>query len=363
LPRRLGASSVAFTGAFDITSAREGRLVKVGGVASKCRAALEKGLRFIFLPQGNETDIDLSLQKHAEREGFGLSFISSISEACQEIFGDSRKKSNMEIAREVLSDLRGILTFRPTKSLLKQNIVHIWASTLLLTLMYFIEGLLVYKIASIPPMPWTVFYRTVIPACLAVFIAILLSYAIIPSYLEQRRQDSWYASMGFFLAASIVVYLLLMQTVRGETPDISRLPDWPPALGLLKDLFIFLAFAVLYLTNIFNYIAALDFLSRRYQVITVQNCLNKSSLIDTDVPVRLIRITWQFALIAAFMVAAVLLSFEMVTFWSLREGLEATHWYIVLGVLRNLVFLVVALEVIIWYRNSLNSLSRRITEV
>jgi hypothetical protein len=357
------ASSVAFTGAFDITSARDGRLVKVGGVPRKCRAAIEKGFRFIFLPKGNDLDIDLSLQKEAEREGFDISDVSSISDACREIFGDSRKKSRSEMAKEALLDLWGILTFKPRKPFLEQNLGHIWSSSLLLVLMYLTEGLLVYKVSSTVPVPGSIFFLVTVPACLTMFMAIMLSYGLVPLYLEQQRQDSWYASSLLLSAASLITYCLFLLMVRGATPDLSRFPDWPAAVGILKDLIIFLGFAVLYVTNFFNYIATLDFLSRRFQVVTVQNCLRRSNVIDTEVPVKLLGISFHWALIGALATGTLLMTFEMITYWTLREGLEASKWYISLGILRDMIFILLAVEVLLWYRNSIAAITRQVSQV
>lgn len=361
--RRPVPSRVAFTGAFDITSAREGKLVKVGGVLSKCKAAIEKGFRFLFLPKGNEADIDLSLQKEAEREGYAISFVDSISQVCQEIFGDSRKKSKRELVKEVLSDLWGILTLKPRKPFLEQNLRHIWASSLLLICIYFLDGVLVHKITSSPPVPQSVFYTMTIPACLAVFLGLLLAYGIVPLYLEQQRQDSWYVSVVVVGVANLVAYLLFLQMVRGETPDLSRFPDWPPFVGILKDLLIFWGFTVFFMTNFFNFAAALDHLSRRYQILTVQSCLSRPSFLYADIPTRLIGFPWTWAVIVALVLGGLLMTFEMITYWSLREGLEATRWFIILGLLRDFVFMVLAVEVLIWYRNVLAAVSRRIMQV
>jgi hypothetical protein len=361
--RRPIPSTVAFTGAFDITSAREGRLVRVGGVVNKCKEAIEKGFRSIFLPQGNEMDIDLSLQKEAEREGFALSFIENVSQTCQEIFGDSRKKSGTEMARDVVSDLWGIFTLMPRKPFLKQNLGHIWISSLLFLLMFFIEALLVYKVAPTLPVPRAVFYKTTIPACLIALLGLLLSYGIVPVFLEQQRRESWYVSIISLGLSNFVVYFLFLQMTRGESPDLSRFLDWPVALGIFKDLFIFWAFAVLYITNLFNYTATLDFLANRYQVITVQNCLRRPSLIDTNIPIKLLGISWHWTLIGALAAGVLLITFEMITYWSLREGLEAARWYIILGVLRDFVFAMLAVEVLVWYRSSLAAISHRVSQV
>jgi hypothetical protein len=361
--RRPVPASVAFTGAFDITSAREGKLVKVGGVLSKCKAAIEKGFRSIFIPQGNEVDIDLSIQKEAEREGYSISFVDSVSQVSQKIFGDSGKKSTREMIREALSDLWGILTFRSRKPFLKQNLVHIWASSLLFACMYFMEGLLVYNVAPTLPVPESVFYGTTIPACLVAFLGLLLAYGIVPLFLNQQRQDSWYVSLVLFAVVNLVAFILFLQMVRGETPDLSRFQDWPASLGIFKDLLVFWVFTAFFITNLFNFAAALDYLARRYQVITVQNCLNRPTFIHTDVPVKLLGLPWNWAILVAMVGAALMMTFEMVTYWSLHEGMEATTWFITLGLLRDFVFIILAIEVLIWYRNALTSVSRRIMEV
>jgi hypothetical protein len=361
--RRPVPSRVAFTGAFDITSAREGRLVKVGGVVGKCKAAFEKGFKHIFLPQGNEADVDLSVQKEAEREGFSLSFVSSISQACKDLFGDSREKSAREIAREVISDLWGILTFKPGEVLFKQNLAHIWGSSLLIMAVYFVEGLMIYKTGPTVPVPQSAFYAPTLLACIIMFMGLLLCYGIVPSFLEQRRHDSWYFSIGILGVINLGIYFLFLQIYRGPTPDLSRFVDWPVSLGVLKDQFIFLAFSVLFLTNLFNYVGTLDLLSRRFQIITVQNCLTRPSLIDSAIPVKLLGFPWNWALIGILAVGAKLIIFEMIVYWSLKEGVEANRWFITLGILRDFIFLILAVEVLIWYRSALISIGRKVDQL
>jgi hypothetical protein len=149
--------------------------------------------------------------------------------------------------------------------------------------------------------------------------------------------------------------------VRGDTPDLSRFLDWPASLGILKDLLIFFGFIVLYLTNIYNYIATLDFLERRFQIITVQNCLERPYLVDADIPVKLLAISWHWTLIGALATGVLLMTFEMITYWSLREGLEASKWYIIFGILRDFVFIILAAEALIWYKNSMAKIRRRVS--
>lgn len=361
--RRPVSATVAFTGAFDIASAREGKLVRVGGVPNKSRSAIERGFKFIFLPKRNEGDIDLDLQKEAERDDFSLSFINSIAEACKEIFGNPRKKKASELFRESLNDFWGIMTFKPTKAFLRDNIFHIWGSTLLLLSVYFIEGLMVLKTSSTIPVPSVVFWSSFMLSCIVLFSAIMLSYGIVPVFLEQQRTDSWYASLIICGGASGIAYILFLQMFRGETPDFSKLFDWPVSIGILKDFLIFYAFTVLYLTNIFNNVAALDFLIRRFQVNTVRKSIESSHMIGTDIPVNLLSISWNWAVISALVAGTLLVTFEMIIYLSLKEGVEASRWYLILGVLRVFALMALAVETLIWYRNSRVAIGRKVSNV
>ena len=44
-------------------------------------------------------------------------------------------------------------------------------------------------------------------------------------------------------------------------------------------------------------------------------------MIDTEVPVKLLGISYHWALIGALAAGTLLMTFEMITYWSLREGL------------------------------------------
>ncbi|MEW6237238.1 MAG: S16 family serine protease, partial [Candidatus Omnitrophota bacterium] len=61
------AADSAFTGAFDILGRRESVILGVGGVPQKVNAALEAGIKRIYIPQINEDDLDLAAEKEAQR--------------------------------------------------------------------------------------------------------------------------------------------------------------------------------------------------------------------------------------------------------------------------------------------------------
>jgi len=51
----------------------------------------------------------------------------------------------------------------------------------------------------------------------------------------------------------------------------------------------------------------------------------------------------------------------MITYWSLREGIEAARWYIILGILRDFVFVILAAETLLWYRNSVSMIRKKVS--
>lgn len=200
-------------------------------------------------------------------------------------------------------------------------------------------------------------------SCIVLFSAIMLSYGIVPVFLEQQRTDSWYASLIICGGASGIAYILFLQMFRGETPDFSKLFDWPVSIGILKDFLIFYALTILYLTNIFNNVAALDFLIRRFQVNTVRKSIESSHMIGTDIPVNLLSISWNWAVISALVAGTLLVTFEMIIYLSLKEGVEASRWYLILGVLRVFALMALAVETLIWYRNSRVAIGRKVSNV
>ena len=73
--------------------------------------------------------------------------------------------------------------------------------------------------------------------------------------------------------------------------------------------------------------------------------------------------SWKWALYGILFAGSVLLIFEMVTYWTLKEGVESAKWYITFGIVRDFLLIILAAEVLIWYRNGLITIKRRTNEL
>ena len=60
-------ADTALTGAFDLLSGQKGLLFGVGGIPQKVNAALDAGIKRIYIPEINRNDLDLATEKEAER--------------------------------------------------------------------------------------------------------------------------------------------------------------------------------------------------------------------------------------------------------------------------------------------------------
>ena len=86
-------------------------------------------------------------------------------------------------------------------------------------------------------------------------------------------------------------------------------------------------------------------------------------MIDTEVPVKLLGISYHWALIGALAAGTLMMTFEMITYWSLREGIEAAKWYIVLGILRDIVFMVVPWRCSSGTVTAITALTRKVSQI
>lgn len=352
-------SDTAFTGAVNIHSARNGELVGVGGISEKILAALASGARRIYIPLQNEQEIALAARKSAE----GKATIRpgrSVEAVCRDLFEKPKDPSLSAIAREVVGNLRSFLlpSSREMQSLAGKHSSHVLLSSILFAVMFALEGLGFQKIYHLQSASFAA--AVLMLAFLGMFGGMLICYALPQPLMERRKSRAWWMSIPILGIATAAVAFLYRLLAPAQAIDTGPIYDWPPYLVIFKDLTIFWLFGVTYMTNIYCFVIALEYFSEKRQLHTVRRSIEGDDEAIGTLPTTVLHMPFKWAVVAAAAVAAFLLVFEMIYFAQLDQTLPQTSWVIGLGLVRDAVFIVLAFEVLTWYRILLADIKRKL---
>jgi hypothetical protein len=222
--------------------------------------------------------------------------------------------------------------------------------------LFVLEGILIGKVYDV--LEQTIEIWILIPAFIVIFLATVLCYALPRPLLERNYSHSWIISILVLAIASSIVGLFFSFMVTTTAFDTGIVFDWPPYLAIFKDLIIIWLFGIVYLTNIFNFVAACDYLKKKRQFYTVRRCLDGDDEALGMLPTTVVHIPFKWAVAAAAFVAAFLLIFEIHYYGQLDQKISKNSWIIGMGLLRDAVFILLAFEVLSWYRLSITSIKR-----
>jgi len=355
------ASDIAITGAFNIHSIEEGRILGVAGIQAKVEVALESGIRKVFVPLVNKRDIDLAAGKRAEELGAEIVSVQKLYDIYARLFYAPKPKTIGSIIRDILKGISVFLHFRKIRAEISPDYVeqekHIWIASGLYSLLYVFDGFGIYFIYHekdfIPSI------LTIIAGVFVVFMGMIICFILPQAILEREKRNSWYISIGITFLSTAIAYLIYLRMIPFTAVDLSKSFDWPPVLGVLKDFIIFWMFAALYMTNFYNYAYALDLLIKRRQFVTVRNSLKGQEESEAMLPTAVIRIGWKEAVFVAAIVAVFLLIFEMLYYANLYENVKQTAFIVLFGITRDAIFIIAASEVLIWYKNALSGIRKK----
>lgn len=358
------ASDIAITGAFNIHSVEEGRILGVAGIQAKVEISLESGIRKIFIPLINKRDLDLAAEKRAEELGAEIVPVQKLYDIYTNLFYKPKPETLGSIIRDVFKGISTFLHIRKLKAEIKPEYMeqenHIWLASGLYALLYILEGLGIFFIYR-----KTTFLSSLIMILTGGAIIIfsqIVCFVLPQVVLEREKRNGWHISIGITFFSMAIVYFIYLPMIPFGSIDLSKIYEWPPVLNVLKDFIIFWMFAALYVTNFYNYSAALNFLIGRRQFVTVRNNLRGQEESEATLPTSVLRIGWKEGVYAAAIAAVFLLIFEMLDYTNLYENVKQNAFIVMFGITRDAVFIIAAAEVLIWYRNALSGIRKKASQ-
>jgi len=355
------ASDIAITGAFNIHSIEEGRILGVAGIQAKVEVALESGIKKIFVPMVNKRDLDLAAEKRAEELGAEIVPVQKLYDIYTNLFYKPKPETLGSIIRDVFKGISTFLHIRKLKAEIKPDYMeqekHIWLVSGIYALLYVLDGLGIYF----------TYHKTsflssaimILAGAVIIIFGLIICFILPQVILEREKRSSWHISIGITFFSMAIVYSIYLPMIPFTTIDLSKIFDWPPILGVLKDFIILWMFAALFVTNIYNYTVALNFLIKRRQFVTVRNILKGQEESEAMLPTAVIRLGWKEGVLAAAIAAVFLLIFEMIYYTALYEGVKQNAFIVIFGITRDAVFIIAGAEVLIWYKNVLSEIRKR----
>ena len=345
-------ADVALTGAFDLLSGQEGLLFGVGGIPQKVNAALDAGIKRIYIPEINRSDLDLATEKEAERVYAEIVPVQTVAHLCKNHLSLGGLRDSSSLLSILRKTLIGVPRFFRNKDdcVPPQHRTHVFLSSILLTLMILVELLGYHWI-----FPETVSHFKAIGLIVSI-TALLLGMSIVSLvsarlFLLGRNPWGWVLS-SVEMNITILIASILTCGYIPYVYDFSNLSDWPLPINVFKDLFIIWLFHTLYVTNLFHYTVGLEYLLEKRQFFTVKACLEGKNRISH--PNHIIGIRWDAAVYAAAIAGFFLLVLEMVYFTNIHDTDPKALRLVISSLIRDLIFIVLGFEVITWYKIALD---------
>ena len=350
-------NDVALTGAFTASAAEEGRILPVDGIPEKVEYAVQAGSRLVYVPSGNAPEVDNrpALRNLVAEHGAKVVSSETLGEVCQNLFPAEGSGSLKDTLKDAFGGFVGLLTGvqlgkgpQPFPPAHKRHRLHVLLCGLLVAVLVFLEGLLVYKgFASAYPCGEA--WLHIGTATLLVLLGMWGSFVLADACLRHRKSWSWFAGIGLLTTCFGGVTLLLWPILPDET-DVSRVYTVVPVAGMLKDLFVIWLFAWAIAGNTYSVVAAIEHLVERRQFVTTRKCLRWDSPLEARMPIRCVYFPWEWGALGIGVVTVILIILDLSFLGSLRSGTDAVFWYILAAHVRDLLFIIAIAEVFIFYK-------------
>ena len=348
-------SDVAMTGAFHVDALHEGRIGPVNFIQIKVQDAVKAGIRELFLPDENRSQLDVITPKTAEEHRCSLRFVHKIDEIFSELFV---KEVPPGVGRFLMDMAETLWCFLPGVAQAKKSSqevnpfyrIHIGLSIFLITALFILDWFMWFKEVTLGSL------LRISLGLLIIIGSILISYALPLQFIRRKKTGSWYA--GIFITLSAVWLCIML-----AWPDIKENnlgSNWPPILSFSKDYFIFWLFIWVYATNVFNVIVAYEALLSRRQFRTLQDCLRWDSWYEGNMPITCFPFPWAWGALVASVIALFLIVLE-IQFYQTLIGIDPFAVRITtIGISRDLLFIVAAAEVLLFYKNAVAKIKREL---
>lgn len=361
-------NDVALTGAILPAGANPGHIQPVDGIDKKVREAVLAGARIIYLPAANYPELTTqpALNHLITEHGARIVPVESIDRVGQKLFPPEGSGRLRDVVKDAAVSF--VQIFQRKKPLVEQKFGqpphirhqnHIRICMLLTAALVFLEGWRLYK-AFTPEYPALEAWLRIITATVVVFISMAAAFALPPACLRHRKSWSWYAGIKL-IGIGTALATILIGSILPDFTDISRLFNAPPTVGLMKDMFVIWIFAWVIAANTYTATAGLEWLIARRQFVTARTCLKWDSPLEARMPLRCIHFDWKWGGLVIAVITFGLIGSELYYYSTLRTGTESFYWEMLLGLGRDLVFLVAIVEVMLFYKNAVAEIRRHLT--
>jgi hypothetical protein len=355
------ASDIAVTGAFNIHSVDEGRVLGVAGILAKIESALRSGVKKVFIPTINIKNVDLASMKKAEELNAEVIGINSLSEIYEKLFVKRKNRSFKSINSDAIKGILRIIGIKKSEAQSPFDYVryraHILVSSSLLCVLFVLDGFGLHFIFNRKSLSSALIM--IAAGTFIVFLSLLYCYSLATHLIEREIRSAWKIGMAISFFGMSSCFFIFLPMIPLNAGQISKIYDWPPFLGTIKDFIIFWMFASLYLSNLYVYVSSLNHLIKRRQFRAVIDNLDGQDEAEAILPSRVLRLKWKDALLAATIVGFILLMFEMYYYVNLRPDLTISSYVAVFGVPRDIIFIILAAEVLIWYKSVLAEIKKK----
>ena len=362
------ANDVAFTGTFTEAAVAEGQIQPVDGIPEKIRHTVASGSKLVYIPVANAQRLNTepSLQNLVKEHHARIVAAESLDEVCSLLFPPEGSGYLADIIKDTTKNIMQILKpkiYTKKDTLEKPTHLryrsHIIICSVLTVLLVFLESWRLYK-AFAPDFPtFDAWFRNILSVVL-VSAGILVSFSLPDACLRHRKIWSWYVGAGtlavFFAAATVLLGQMLPQFT-----SISSIYNAPPALGLIKDIFVIWVFAAALACNTFNAVASIENLISRRQFVTARLSLRWDSPFEARMPITCIYFPWLWGLLAIGAVAGHMIGWELRYYGTIDTHTTAGYWEVYLGLSRDIVFLVAIAEVMIFYKIALSRIRKALS--
>lgn len=274
-------NDVAFTGALNIGSVENGRILPVDGVPEKVRHATTSGCKVVYIPVTNLAEFDArpALQNLINEHSTRVVGAETLDQVCKNLFppeGSGRLKDTIKDAAagfvQILYPANRTHENTAVQSTLQRHRTHIIVCSLLMAGLVFLEGWRVYKVFP-ADYPALLAWMKILAATAIIFAGMCFSFALPAACLRHQKNWSWYAAAGV-LAAGLAAVIIIVGSMLPDSTGVSSIYNAPPMASLIKDLFVIWVFAWAIAANTFNAVAALESLIAKRQFVTTRTCLH-----------------------------------------------------------------------------------------
>ena len=354
--RKVLSNNIALTGALNI----DRDVLAVDGINQKIEEAIKNGCERIIYPLGNREDLSPNLRQRSEQREVDLIPVASLDTACEELnlFDPPPSNRIKDISLDILKEIG---TFFNGESPSRRNM-------LLLTIAFSIMcacsnvsyAFFQYTVEGI-----SLFWRTSVVSIsiLIVFLTLIVCYGLARPFVERNYKLAFPLTFTLVKAANVASYFLLLQVLGDQPGYTSTGAVMSSRIDVLVKYGIYTMYSIVMLVNTYGFITNLDYLIERKGMLrTVTRLTSDEFNIGLNTPLCFYRFHHRLATNLLMAGGFFLL------YWNAQWYIsDAPNRYghpsaiVVVGFLRDFLFIAVGWQTLGWYKTELSRLKARVS--